>query len=256
MKIPRLLLALALGVQSLLPAVAAETAAAVIARAREFIGGDAALKKVQSLQFVGTHEIAVEGGDVKAENRAFRSKIEFVFQKPMQYLMVRSDEKGRETVALSDYDCWVLFEEFADPSKTRLRVESPPRIRSLQANAFDSLNFFAGVEARGGTVSVQREDVLDGTPVVRLSMVHPGNVEIIRVFDKKSGRLVLTEMDGGFEIREEGEQWVNGVRFPTKVVSTTKRGGVTQRSIITIESLKVNEKVDPARFVMPDPNKL
>lgn len=259
MKSKRLLIATVAAFTAFAPLRAAESTAAIIERAREFLGGDKVLNQVTSLHFTGTVEIKIEGAGAPAGTTPVKNDIEFIFQRPLDYLMKRTDTKGKETVGLSGYDAWSMIEIPGQP--TRLIMESPARTWNLQASAFDSLNFFNGIESRRGSVTLKGDTTIDGKPAVRVSFLHPGKVEFIRVFEKKTGRLLSTEMADGVVLREEGEQVVSGVRFPQRVISISTRGDTPEKTVtttttITISAIKVNEKFDPAIFLMPNPNEV
>ena len=63
-----------------------------------------------------------------------------------------------------------------------------------------------------------------------------------------SGRLVKTEIEGGGEIREEGEIVVEGIRFPKTVVNKSVTGRVTA---ITFRKVSVNVPFPPEIFAVP-----
>lgn len=255
MKSKRLLLAALLAASVLVPARAAETAADVIERAREFLGGEKVLKRVTSLHFTGTIEIKLDGAGAPAGAKPVMNDIDFVFQRPLQYRMTRSDARGgRETTGLNGYDGWTMV-EIPDRPKV-VRMLDPDRIWALQASAFDSLNFFGGIETRRGTVSLKGDTTVDGKPAVQLMFAHPGKIDMLRTFDKKTGRLLTTVFTDGQTFREEGEQTVEGIRFPQRVVSTLKKTDaagkeVVVTTIISISGIKINETFEASKFDIP-----
>lgn len=229
-------------------------ASAVIERAREFIGGDKVLNRVTSLKLVGDLEVVQDGIKVKPEERTRKSKIEFIFQKPTSQRITRDDGVNREIIGLADYDGWTRVEPIANPGKWRMAMHDVQKIRRLQASTFDSLNFFSGIESRGGRVESRGETKIDGRDAVNLAFIHPGDVVFTRSFDKKTGQLLQTVTEDGEQVREEGEQRVEGIRFPQRLVSVVTRGEVVITATITFTEIRVNEKFDPAIFEMPNPN--
>ncbi|HEY5552743.1 MAG TPA: hypothetical protein VIK52_12700, partial [Opitutaceae bacterium] len=120
-------------------------------------------------------------------------------------------------------------------------------IKRLQANNVENLNFFKGAERRGGTVEVRGEATIDGVDCVKLVFIHSPEIEFIRYFDKANGRLVMTETETGGQIRERGEQFVSGIRFPRSLESTLD--GIT--NIISFEAIEVNGDYPDSLFAVP-----
>lgn len=232
-----LLVALA-GVLASAP-VAAHAAAVdeVITRARAHLGREAALDNVRTLRYVGT----IEAGDEA------RGTIEILFKKPFQQRITQTIGELREVTALDDMEGWVRIEEVANPENWQMRLLDVPQIRRLRANNWENLNFFRGLERRGGRVEHRGETTLDGKRAVRLAFVHSPEIVFTRYFDVATGKLLLTETEQGGTIREEGEIVVAGIRFPRRVISTIEDRTVT----ITFSEVKVNEDMPDSLFAVP-----
>jgi hypothetical protein len=239
MKTFRLLILLASIAGLLLPPTAtfAATVDEVISRARAHLGRDAALDGVRTLRYIGT----IQAGDEA------RGTIEILFKKPFQQRITQTIGELREITALDDMEGWVRIEEVANPDNWQMRLLDVPQIRRLRANNWENLNFFRGLERRGGRVEHRGEGTLNGTRTVKLAFVHNPEIVFIRHFDAATGKLLLTEIEQGGTIREEGEIVVSGIRFPRRVISTIEDRTVT----ITFSEVKVNEDVPDSVFAVP-----
>jgi len=121
-------------------------------------------------------------------------------------------------------------------------------IKQLRANTWENVNFFSSLEKEGGSVQLEGEAAVDGTPCVKLAFVHAGNITFRRFFARDTGRLVKTETENGSEIREEGELMVDGIRFPRKVINRSASGQVI---ILAIERVVLNERFPDSDFAVP-----
>ena len=236
MKTPRLLPVLSIALLATTGYAAGE-ADAIIAKARAFLGGDKVLDSVTSLQFSGA---IMEGGEKRGE-------ITITMQKPFQQRIERTIGDEREVTALDDYDGWTRLENLKDPGDMRLTLIRAEDIKRLQANNVENLNFFKGAERRGGTVELVGPATVDGIDCVKVVFTHTPEIAFTRYFDKATGRLVMTETEKGGEIREHGEQFVDGIRFPTSLESKLDGRTVT----ITFEKITVNEKFPDSLFAFP-----
>jgi hypothetical protein len=75
-------------------------------------------------------------------------------------------------------------------------------------------------------------------------------------FDPESGRLLLTETEQGMSIREEGEIFAGGVRFPRRVIQTTKSldshgQSVEQKLVLSFDKITLNETFPESDFELP-----
>jgi hypothetical protein len=217
-------------------AIAAE-ADAVIARARAFLGSEAALDSVQAIRFTGTI----------AEGTETRGSIVITLKKPFQQRIERTIGDEREVTGLDEFDGWSRRENLKNPEELRLTLLSSDHIRRLQANNVENLNFFKGTDRRGGSVELRGDATIDGIACVKVVFIHGRGIEFIRYFDKTTGRLVMTETENGGEIRERGEQIVSGIRFPTSLESTFDGRTV----VITFDSIEVNGDYPNSLFAVP-----
>jgi outer membrane lipoprotein-sorting protein len=223
---------------------------AIIAKARAYLGTEAALNSVTSLHFNGT----VTTTDATDSSKLSNAKIEIIAQKPDQQRVVASSAKGVETTAVDGYEGWQRFQDVANPKNQRLVVLKPEAVKRLRAQAWENLSFFRGLEKHGGRIEEQGTASVDGIECQKIAFIHGANIVFLRYFDIATGRLVRTDTDDGGMTREEGERVVAGIRFPTSMKMLIKNSkGEPQLVTIAFESVTVNEKFPDAVFRVPSP---
>jgi hypothetical protein len=229
----------------LLPGLRADDA--LIAKARAFIGSDAALDAVQALRMVGQLEV-VDGPD----STPGTAKIEILFQKPDRQRITAASEARIEVTALDGYDAWSRVSDPRDATQWQVTLLGPDQIKRLRANTFENLSFYRGLGARGARIEDRGTATVDGVACRKLAFVHAPDIIFTRSFDVATGRLVLTETDSGTQIREEGELRVSGLRFPKRIVTlnTLPEGG-TRTIRVTFDEITVNPALDPEIFAVP-----
>lgn len=211
----------------------------MIAKARAYLGPEAALDGVRTIHFKGTLELDANT----------RVPIDIVFQKDNQQRITASAEKVIETTALDGYDAWQKRTDAAAPSRWQLTLLDAQQVKKLRANTWENLHFFKGIEKRGGRVEHGGESDVDGRTCIKLTYYHTDAIWFARYFDKATGKLMKTVTDNGSEIREEGEMVVDGIRFPKKVISKSPNGQVTT---ITFDRLELNKPVPASEFAVPN----
>jgi len=224
-----------------------------IAKARQALGGEAALVALQSIHFKGTLETTQQvpidpAKPTELREEKLRLGIDIVFQKPYQQRMTLRSDKVVETTALDGYDAWVRRADATNESQWQLTLLDTQQVKRLRANTWENLNFYREIEKRGGKVEYAGEATIDGRACVKLVFTHDPAIIFTRYFDQATGRLVKTETENGGEIREEGEMVVNGLRFPKKLINKAPSGQV---ATITFESITLNETFAPADFEVP-----
>jgi hypothetical protein len=217
---------------------AAPSAEEVIAKGRDYLGGDTVLNNLKSIRYEASFETA-EGET---------GSLQIIFQKPMQQRVeVRRGEMS-EVTALHDFDAWRKVSDRNDPSRWSMTLLDAQNIRELRANTWENLNFFRGIERRRGATLNEGIVDLDGNKVVKLVFQHPHGIEFTRFFDNETGRLVLTRTHEGAEISESGEIKVSGVVFP-EILTMRKDGKVLNQ--VRFQSITVNEEFPDSFFEVP-----
>ena len=250
MKIHRCLLTVLCWSVLVVSAPAAEEVAAVIARARSFLGTEEAISRLQSVHYIGVMEL-VDAGAAK-EAKPVRSGLEVIFQKPYRQLMVITSDTIIETTGLDDFDAWVRQQQKNDPTRWRMRILAADDIRRLRAVTWENLAFFQGIEAIGGKVVDRGDTVVDGKACRKLTFTHEDGSFFDRYFDNHTGQLLLTESENGTVIREEGEVLSNGLKFPRRIVTINKeKGKVVSTMTIDFDKVATNETFDARMFAVP-----
>jgi hypothetical protein len=234
----------------ILAAFAFASEPAIIAKARAFLGTEAALDAVKSVKFAGT----VTTTDSTDASKKTQATIEIIVQHPDQQRVVAKSAKGVETTAVDGYEGWQRFQDGTNPQNQRLVVLRPDGVKRLRAQAWENLAFYRGLEKRGGQIEERGDQTIDGIACRKVAFIHAPNIVFVRYFDLATGRLVQTDTDDGGTTREVGEQTVNGVRFPKKMNMTVKGPkGEVQMVNISLDSVTVNETFPSAVFRMPSP---
>lgn len=217
----------------------AQTAEQWIARARARLGSESALQGMTSIRFTGT--IEVDGSKARA--------MDIIFQKPLQQRITLTDPELVEIIALDDYDGWQKRLNPKNPTQWQLTLLDGPQIKRLRAQAWDNLNFLRNIDRMRGTVKIGGEEKVDGLDCVKLVFTYYENIVLTRYYDKATAKLVKTETETGVEIREEGEMFAQGIRFPRKVSNRDKTGKTVT---MTFEKIVLNETYPAREFAVPD----
>jgi hypothetical protein len=220
----------------------------IIAKARAYIGSEAALNSLKSVHYVGAL-VTVDPSDAKKQTRA---EMEIIFQKPEQQRITARFDQKIEVTALDGYDGWQRVTETGDKTQWKQTLLGTDHVRRLRANTWENLSFFRGIERAGGRVDDLGTVAVDGVNCQKLAFVHAPKIVFFRYFDVATGRLVMTETESGGTIREQGEMVVNGIRFPKSIVHATKNeAGEVQTVTITFEKVLVNQAFPPEMFSVP-----
>lgn len=220
---------------------------ATVAKARSYIGEDAALDAVNSLRFKGQLEVIDPGASTPGT-----AKIEIIFQRPDRQLITATNDGQTETTALDGYDAWQRVSSAADASRWQVTLLGPDQIKRLRANTFENLAFYRGIESRGGRIEDRGAVTVDGVACRKLAFVHDAGIAFVRSFEVSTGRLVLTETDSGTQIREQGELRAGGLRFPKSIETSNALPEGGQRIIrVIFDTVEVNPVVDLSIFALP-----
>lgn len=226
----------------------AQAQTATINKARAFLGSEAALDAVKTVHYKGT-VVSINPADPSKETKA---AIDIVFQKPDQQRITITTDKTVDITGLNGYDGWQRVQEVLNPSKWTQQLAKPDQIKRLRANTWENVSFFRGIEKQGGRLEALGPVTIDGIACQKVAFVYAPNLVFIRYFDEATGKLVLTETETGNTIREEGEQTVNGIRFPRKIINKAKTAA-GKESVITInfDEIKLNETFPASTFNVP-----
>lgn len=245
----RLLLALAALLSLFVPVVQAASADEVVAQARRYLGKERDLEAIRSIHYKGTIEVCDAAGAVLPDASG---TIELIVQRPAQQLNVRTSARLRDTVGLDDFSGWQRVEPLDQAGKARTTILRRPELWRLQAVTAENLYFYRGHERRGGRIELRGESTIDGHAAVAVAFIHPHDIVFLRYFDKKTGRLLMTDDPVGGEVHEEGEMVVSGIRFPRRMRSSGKTAEGKGYSVtINFTAITVNETFPAERFAVP-----
>lgn len=227
---------------------ASPEAEAVIAKARAFLGGDAALDAVNSIHITGSIQISETPA---APAGPGPSSVEIIFQKPSHHLLVVRTPQYVETTCLDDYFAWRRVEP-AGGGRIQNLTLGVDATRRLRASAWENLHFYRAAALHDGEIIDEGTAQVDGVTCRKVLFRYGPGIDYLRYFDVATGRLVQTEMPPSGVIREEGEFIVSGVRFP-RVLKThrTEPDGKTIVITVTFERIVLNETFPPSTFEQP-----
>jgi hypothetical protein len=230
------------------PALAASPEAeAIIAKARAFIGGDAALDAVNSIHITGVLEVEETPAN---PNTPGKSSIEIIFQKPAHHLLTVRTAQYVETTGLDDYFSWRRVEP-TDGGRAQNAGLGASGTKRLRASAWENLFFYRAAEKHGGDVIDQGLADVDGIRCRKILFTYGPGMEYLRYFDVETGRLVQTETPPSGLIREEGEIIVSGVRFPRVLKTYRTEDGKRIVVTVTFENIVLNKQFPPETFEQP-----
>lgn len=216
----------------------AQTAEQWIAKARARLGSESALQGVTSIHYAGS--LDVDGANQRT--------MDIIFQKPLQQRITLTGAEIVEVIALDGYDAWQKRLNPKNPTQWQVTLLDAAQTKRMRAQTWDNLNFLSSIERMRGSVKLAGEESVDGAACVKLVFTYLDNMILTRYLDKVTARLVKTETENGTEIREEGEVFANGVRFPRKVINREKNGKVVT---MTFDKITVNEAFPAGDFAVP-----
>jgi outer membrane lipoprotein-sorting protein len=221
---------------------------AIIAKARAYLGSEAAINSVKSIHFVGKLAII----DTAASQPSETAAVEIYFQLPDQQRIQATTSKNIEVTAVDGYDAWQRQTDATDSKKWQMKILGADQIKRLRANTWESLGFYRAVERHGGRVEDQGSVTLDGVACQKIAFIYAPNIIFYRNIEVATGRLHSTETESGTTIREQGEMVVSGIKFPKSIVTVTPAGaGRTQTITLTFDKITVNETLPAKLFAVP-----
>ena len=230
------------------PLAAAGAEPAILAKARAFLGSEAALNAVKSIHYTGTM-LAPNATDPA---KPFPVALELIFQAPSRQLTTSSTDALVDATGLDNYDSWHRVQNPKNPSQYRLQLLPAEQIKRQRAMVWENLGFYRGLESLGGKVLDQGNVTCDGVACRKIAFVHAENIIFTHYFEVATGRLVLTETEARSTFREQGEIVVNGVRFAKVLVSSNPGAdGKPVTVTVTWDKITVNESFPDSIFAVP-----
>lgn len=237
---PWLALLLALGSAVGAWAEPASDAEALIALARQQLGGDAVLESVNSLVYKGSIEFF---------DSATRGEVRIYLQKPDFQRMEVELEEGLQVVALDDLQGWeMIVDKRTNPPTPQARYLNAKEFWRNHFSAVENLWFHHGYRKSRGHLEWSGESVMDGRRVGSITVRYDADNVVLRSFELDTGILVRSVGNDGTEVREREWIVVSGIRFP-KVAEYYSNG--IRSSRLTFDVIEVNPQLDPALFRYP-----
>ncbi len=212
-------------------------ARAILKKARSHIGDEVTLNKIESLRFQG--KVTDSNGN--------KGTLEIAIQKPYQSLQRLTINNSVTEFGLNDYEAWIKIYKVGDEANYGLVPANPDQLRRTRANAFENLTFFSEKTGFFRKIEYLGKDIIDGAEVEKVKVKY-GSIFFDRYFDSRSGELVFTKIESGEGIKENGEMFVDGIRFPESV--TTILDG-QQRSFVQFDLIEVNPVLEDSLFQQP-----
>ncbi len=219
---------------------------AIIAKARAHLGEEALLQGVNAIRMVGRLEIQEGAAPVEL------AKIELVYQKPSQHLMVIEIGGRVEATGLDATTGWIRSEIPGNAASYRMTPLGFSAMKSLRMTTWENLYFFLspGVE-RAEWVG---EEILDGLSCDKVVFHYDRGVSYTRWFSRETGAVVRSQNPQGALIEESGVLESGGIRFPAKTVSRLAlEGGQFRVVTMRLDFVEVNRPLAGSVFEQPLP---
>ena len=212
-------------------------AVTILEKARNHIAKESALNNVKALRFKG--RLINEQGDT--------GMIEIIVELPYRQLQLVTMNGQVTEYGLNDYEAWRKIYKIENPDDYLLIPGNVDQLKRARANTFENLKFFSPETNYFRKIEYLGRSDHDGVEVEKVR-VRYGAIFFDRHFATSNGDLVYSEIESGEQIREEGEVFVDGIRFPKSV--TTHFDG-QQRSYVEFDVIEVNPLLDKSLFTLP-----
>lgn len=208
-----------------------------IAKARKYLGGDEALKKIKTISYKG---VVIYGTGQSGT-------IESVYKQPSYHQTTSVIGKIKETSTLNKTEGWQKVESVDAPGAWSLDLYTVDDLKHMQASVASKLGFLSKPNTISGRIEYLGTKELDGKSVQVLQYFYTSTIWFRHYIDDETGRVLYTLNDKGFIFKETGEKVVEGVRFPEKIVVSAG----SEKMEISFSEIKVNQPIDNDRFNVP-----
>jgi len=211
--------------------------------ARSYLGDSDKLDSISSIKYKGS--LLYSTGDL--------GTIEMIYQKPMRQRMIAVVNNRKEVSVLDGSEGWTTFERVGDSLPLGMEIFDPIRILIMQSAVREAFAFYKYPEVRNGDIFYDGEETIKGRECIVLTYEHGDGIAYRRHIDAETGQLMKMLDSKGVEYFQEGEIFVDGIRFPRKMVSTFQTALGQQTMEFSYNSIKLNEKLPDSDFKMPLP---
>ncbi len=212
---------------------------AVLAQAREHLGGDAVLNGIESIRYEGTFFNRPDGTG---------GRFIITLQKPGQQRTEFNDGRLTTITATDGVVGWNRVSDNRDPDRYDLRGLSPKEHRRLRYNTHDNLYFYSRMDRVDGEVEYEKRTIQDGFPAHKLAFYFDDELVFHRFIDVQDGSVIATRNPDGVTVREFGNMWVDGMRFPRRVIAYLDGEEATR---LEYERIVLNESYPDSFFEFP-----
>lgn len=237
----------------LLSSLNGQSAAQVIEKARAQLGSESALNNVKSLRYSGTVKIHVDQDPENPESapRVVEGKTVLILEKSASGAYRQRHEFNTEEIeeitVLNGYNGWRYVRSKAD-NEWRFTNFSPDLLLRFQVTTAESLGFFHGYKGLFGKVEDLGTEQWNGKNARVLRFRYDEYIFFDRIFDASTSKLLATRDSNGVEIVEEGDQVVEGIRFP-KIVKYIRDGKVVRED--NYSEVQINVASDRKNYDYP-----
>ena len=220
----------------------AESAEAMIAKARQFIGDESQLKAIETLKYEGSYQTP----------NGQSGKLTMYYEKPNKQRIERKTRKGTIVKATDGYEGYqLLIPSQADKNgnrNSRLNLIGTKELRQLMTNARENLFFYNGYKHSRGKIVESGSSSFRGKEAYLITFEYPNETQYKRYFDPDTGRLLGTKLTGDKINIEKDYMEVEGLKFP-KVIEVYQ--GEKLQFTATFENIEVNPKFEKNLFDFP-----
>lgn len=223
---------------ALTTAANAESADAVISRARAQMGPEEVLNAVNSIRYEG-RVLSPEGEE--------QGRVRLYFRRPYDQRVEMEIDGVLDITVVNDLEGYLERRDLNTGKQKRV-VLPANEVRLKHCNTMENLGFFRGPEQVQGTMEYLGPIRKLGILTDRVRYSYPAGFELDRYFDS-TGKLIMTRIGGStLELREKGQLESGGIQFPRRL-ETYESDELIR--IIEFDSIEVNGPMDSELFAFP-----
>ena len=223
---------------------AAPSATGLIAKARAALGDEKSLTAVRTLHI----EMSAADGEGKPLGSLISEYKAPMKQRELDY----TQDKLEILTAIDGNEGHRLLRNMAD-GRRQLIILPAEEVNARRDFACANLYLLAEPSAERGSVSVAKDETIDGKTCAVLDYAYKSGITLRRYIDAATGRLVASRIDQknkpGELMLNEGEQTVSGIKYPKLIVIRDAAGKTLRR--LTLTKIEVNGDIADSSFVTP-----
>ncbi|CAI8342989.1 MAG: Uncharacterised protein [Opitutia bacterium UBA7350] len=239
----RLFILILLAAVALLPAQT-PTAGSVIERARQALGSESALVDMVTLR--------IEGQVKPNDSKLMPARIVLTARKPCSQRLEIYVDDMLETTILHGGQAIMIRSHTKEKSMGNMRKLSEKERKCMEQSTRNLFNFYNPDYGKGELATYEGIARHRGEICDVITYTSPADIKTLRYFSRKEARLVATirEVSGEqIEIVEEGELFVDGVRFPQAQLYFQGRQALHR---LEVTKVTINEALEDGIFDIPE----